>query len=87
MDIMSDDEFDLLDELYFVQSYQDLKEELNWEDSRLLTTIHSLYQKEWVRCFKNVTEEIFGEEVRLDKEFSGYHFLATKAGLLAHNGR
>jgi len=36
---MSDEEFDLLDELYFVQPYAVLQEALGWEDSQLLDTL------------------------------------------------
>jgi hypothetical protein len=87
MDHMTDEEFDLLDELYFVHSYQEIKEQLSWEDDILVRTLKKLLEKEWIRCFKNVTEEIFGSEIRLNNEFQSYHYLATKAGLLAHNGR
>ncbi len=72
MENMSDLEFDLLDELYFVQSYQYLQETLNWDDQTLKSTLQHLYDKAWINLL---------EQGQL------YHYLATKAGLLAHNLR
>lgn len=57
---MTDDEFDLLDELYFLQSYEYLKNKLDWEDQRLLFTLESLLKKGWIKCYSGPEEEIFG---------------------------
>jgi hypothetical protein len=81
---MSDDEFDLLDELYFLQSFQYLKETLDWEDERLLRTLQRLLEKGWIKCFHSPDKEVFGA---IDLSDQGLHlyYLATKAGLLKHN--
>ena len=81
---MSEEEFDLMDELYFVQPYHYLKEELGWEDEKLLATLQLLIDKEWVKCFFNVDEEV-KDNFNLEKEGKEYYYLATKAGLMEHN--
>jgi hypothetical protein len=81
---MSDDEYDLLDELYFVQSFAYLKEALDWEDEKLLVTLQRLFDKEWIRCYVTPDEEIF-EKTSLRTSGKDYFYLATKKGLLSHN--
>lgn len=81
---MSDEEFDLMDELYFVQPYNYLKETLEWEDKLLLTTLATLYSQGYVKCFSSPDSELFSE-VDIEKEGESLYFLATKKGLMAHN--
>ncbi|WP_162415958.1 hypothetical protein [Cyclobacterium roseum] len=81
---MTDDEFDLLDELYFLQSYEYLKNNLGWEDERLLFTLESLLKKEWIKCFSGPEEEIFGSP-SLTTKGKELYYLASKQGLLNHN--
>ncbi|GGZ40556.1 hypothetical protein GCM10007049_37300 [Echinicola pacifica] len=81
---MSEDEFDLLDELYFVQSYDYLKGELGWEDGLLLSTLQQLLKMEYIKCLINPDQELHGD-IDLTEAGKEYYFLATKKGLLAHN--
>jgi hypothetical protein len=81
---MTDEEFDLLDELYFVQSYQYLKETLGWEDDMLLATLQLLYQKKFIKCLRQPDEEIF-EKVDIIREGTDLFYLASKKGLMEHN--
>lgn len=81
---MSDEEFDLLDELYFVQPYSYLKESLGWEDPQLLETLSSLYQKSFIKCLSTPDSERF-DQVDLKSEGKQLYYLATKKGLMAHN--
>jgi hypothetical protein len=80
---MSDEEFDVLDELYFVQPYAFLQETLAWEDKRLLDTLTSLVEKGWVKCFTEPDQECF-EAVNLQVVGKELLYLATKKGLMAH---
>jgi hypothetical protein len=83
---MTEDEFDLLDELYFVHPFNYLTDTLGWEDDRLISTLESLYQKSYIKCLKEPDDEIF--EVRdFNVQLKDMYFLATKKGLMAHNGR
>lgn len=81
---MSDREFDLLDELYFVQPYSYLQESLGWEDEVLLETLTSLYTKGMIKCLSGPDEERF-DQVNIFVEGKSLYFLATKKGLMAHN--
>lgn len=83
---MNDQEIDLLDELYFVQSYKEVKSALDWQDEVLQKHLFSLNQKEYIKMLINQDEEYDG--VRdLDKiPWNDLYFLATKKGLLEHNG-
>jgi hypothetical protein len=82
---MNDLENDLLDEIYFVQSYKDLAANLGWNDDAILETLVSLYAKQWIRCYKTPTEEILSEEIDLESDYKKYYYLASKKGLFAHN--
>jgi hypothetical protein len=81
---MTDDEFDLLDELYFVQPYSYLKDTLGWDDARLLATLKTLQSKSWIKCLFSPDDEVFGE-VDFEKDGTGLFYLATKKGLMEHN--
>ncbi|TAE75595.1 MAG: hypothetical protein EAZ85_02035 [Bacteroidetes bacterium] len=83
---MTDLEFDILDELYFVQSYTELQEKLNFSDNILKKNLQNLIEKTWVKCFNTNREEIFEFNiVDFEKNFATLHYLATKEGLLQHN--
>ena len=82
---MSDLEYDVLDELYFVQSYDYLKTTLSWEDDMLRDTLKKLVDKGWIKCYTNPNDEIFGNEIDFETEYRKYFYLASKAGLFAHN--
>lgn len=81
---MSDEEFDLLDELYFVQSYSYLKDTLGWEEHLILKTLTQLYSKSYIKCLTEPDQERF-DQVDISKEGTSLYFLATKKGLMAHN--
>ncbi len=81
---MNEEEFDLIDELYFVQPYSYLKETLHWEDEKLLAILQGVVEKEWVKCFYSPDEEVF-EKPDLLREGKNLFYLATKKGLLRHN--
>ena len=80
---MSDEEFELIDELYFVQSYDYLKQELDWEDEKLLFILQKLVDKEWISCFSSPDEEVFDPDI--PHKGKTYFYLASKRGLLEHN--
>ena len=81
---MTDEEFDLLDELYFVQPFEYLQSALGWDDELILTTLDSLYKNGMIKCLAQPDEERF-DRVNISKEGKNLFFLATKKGLMAHN--
>ena len=76
-----------MDELYFVQPYQHLLAELEMEDAELKSVLMSLIDKGWVKFFLSMEEEALSDELQMDTKYREYFYLATKAGLMAHNGR
>ena len=81
---MTDLEFDLLDELYFVISFQEILAELSWSTEVLSEELEKLLHKEWIKTIERETML----ELTLVPPTADYHkylFLATKKGLLAHN--
>ena len=83
--MMNNIEFDILDELYFIQSYDHLKITLKFSDELLKQSLRRLIAQGWVTCFSSPTEELAFESDEFEKDYRNYHYLATKAGLLAHN--
>jgi hypothetical protein len=82
---MSEHEFLVLDELYFVISFQELMDNLEIPESEVVSTLKVLHGKGWLRCYTPNGEQVDEEKTDLDRSFSNYHYLATKAGLKAHN--
>lgn len=84
---MTDKEFDVLDELYFLTSFDDLFKNCNLTAEELKEILESLLQKGWVKCLKNKDEEIPDHELDFENCFKEYDYLATKSGLFAHNSQ
>lgn len=82
---MTDDEFNVLDELYFVRSYAELKELVSYSDDALIPILKSLHHQAWIKFLINVDEEWSPDQDLSDQQFLELYFLATKKGLLAHN--
>lgn len=85
--LMTETEFDVLDELYFIQSFEALAQSLAMPETGLKETLHSLLQKGWIKCLQSASGEWPAEETEFEKQYKNYYYLATKAGLLAHNSR
>jgi len=83
---LTDDEFDLLDELYFVQDYSLLKNELGWADERIMLTLDSLYKKAFIKLLLDHDAEFHSNETGESIPWKELYFLASKQGLKAHNG-
>ncbi|NJO00737.1 MAG: hypothetical protein HC880_02750 [Bacteroidia bacterium] len=85
---MTDLEFDILDELYFVQSFTYIQSQVGTEEATLKAGLAILLEKGWIRCFKSHQDEVVTEdELDFSTHYQDYYYLATKEGLLAHNTR
>ena len=84
---MTEGEFVVLDELYFVQSYAELQESTRLQEKELNEVLNAMLAKGWVRCLSNRAGEPVANTQALPGMFRDYYYLATKAGLLAHNSR
>lgn len=81
---MTDEEFDILDELYFVTSYHDLSGRLEMRKDELNRRLIALFEKGWVRVFKSPNDTRDFETVN-EKILPESYLLASKSGLKAHN--
>ena len=79
---------DILDELYFVTSFRNLKNALEMPEETLCPELKKLLALEFVKSFfpDPDTEITFAPEA-FDRDCKRYFYLATKKGLLAHNSR
>ena len=50
-----------------------------------LDDVKKLHQKKWLRCYNHLGEQLDDESINLKLSYANYHYLATKAGLKAHN--
>ncbi|WP_421871961.1 transporter [Marinoscillum sp.] len=82
---MSDAEFDVLDQLYFVTQMKQIQEETSISSSELIPVLERLHQKGWIKIMETVDEEVSEKEIDLKNRAQQYFYLATKEGLLAHN--
>ena len=83
---MTNIEYDVLDELYFVLTYQELSLKLGIDSIVLEEVIKNLFQKGWIKLI----EKESGEEIELMDATTlfqnpSYVLLATKLGLKIHN--
>ena len=83
---MTDLEYDLLDELYFVISFDALQKALNWEKLSIQEQLKNLLEKQWVKCIEPTTMIDVAVDVVIQDHHS-YLYLATKKGLLAHHSK
>ena len=84
---MTDLEYDVLNELYFVVPFSQLQGTLELEEGELKVVLQALLRKGWVKCFSDQHHELDTGETNFPRQFKNYFYLATKAGLLAHHGK
>ncbi|MFC5269951.1 hypothetical protein [Adhaeribacter terreus] len=85
---MTETEADILDELYFVTSFKALDQTLNLDAETLCENLKALVEQGYVKCFfPDPDTEIDLVPETFAANCTSYFFLATKAGLLAHNSR
>lgn len=80
---MTEEEFDVLDELYFIISFEDLISRLEIDRVSLASILSGLKEKDWLRVYSEVDEEVVKPD--LTKSYESYLYLASKKGLMAHN--
>lgn len=82
---MSDLEYDVLDELYFLIHFKELTTAIGLGDDDLKPVLMKLHRKEWLRCYTEPEMELNENEIDLEVNFRNYYYLASKEGLTAHN--
>ncbi len=83
---MTDLEFRIIDELYFVSSFKTLQAECGLAPAQLSETLQQLLEAGFVKAFfPDPDTEVSPAEAIENINLRNCFFLATKAGLLAHN--
>lgn len=83
---MTDLEFDILDELYFVTSYAELQKKTMLDANLLNQNLIQLINKEYVNYFL-AADGVQNPAMDLNTSISKLYFLASKKGLFAHNSK
>ncbi|WP_084370840.1 hypothetical protein [Reichenbachiella faecimaris] len=81
---MSDLEFDILDELYFLIHFNDMKAALGLSDEDLKPILAKMVRKNWLRCYSEPDVELDPGSIDIEINFRKYYYLASKEGLKAH---
>ena len=85
---MTDTEFDIIDELYFVTSFQQLADALVITPEKLSQNLQALLQQGYIKCFyPDPDTEVEYNAANFNQQYLRYYFLATKTGLMTHNSR
>ena len=84
---MSEAEYDIMDQLYFVTSFDDIRDLSEVKQTVLTEVLWKFISRGWVKCFSDPENEIEVAEGDFMTNFAKYHYLASKQGLLAHNVR
>ena len=84
---MSEEEFDIMDELYFVTSFADVRDLSGIAETTVVAILWKFINNGWVKCFEGPENEISVAEGDFKTNYTKYHYLASKQGLLAHNIR
>lgn len=86
-DTMNELEFEVLDQIYFVESFAKIQQAVKTDETTLKNTLKTMIEKDWVKCFLNQFSEVVSSTEGFEDNFRNYYYLATKEGLLAHNSR
>ena len=81
---MTNIEYAIIDELYFVISFKELLAQLDFDKELLENELRKLYQKGWIRIYDGIDKEL-ENHVLLDESFSKYRFFVSEKGLSEHN--
>ncbi|RDC63339.1 hypothetical protein [Adhaeribacter pallidiroseus] len=85
---MTEREFDIIDELYFVTSFRQLADALNLPLEELSAGLQALARQGYIKCFyPDPDTEVEYNPVNFNQQCAQYYYLATKKGLMIHNSR
>ncbi len=81
---MTDLEFVIIDELYFICNFNELLFNTSIEIQELKSTLWQLLEQDLIKCLVEEEEQNISL-VDFELNFKKYHYIASKKGLLAHN--
>ncbi|MBC7451104.1 MAG: transporter [Cytophagales bacterium] len=82
---MTDTEFELIDQLYFVQSFHDLSNSMGMNEKELTEALKNVFGKGWMKVLDKHTDAEIADMQVWEKDLTNFYYLATKKGLFAHN--
>ena len=82
---MTNTQFEIIDELYFINSFDELRSKLDLNDTVLKVELRELIKIGWVKCVDLHDGNDIPAPADALAHPEAYHYLATKAGLMAHN--
>ena len=84
---MNDLEYVILDELYFVVTFEELLRKTGLPEEALKAELINLLKKGWLKIVDLETDVEVEDHITIEKDYKKYNYLASKAGLFAHNSR
>jgi AICAR transformylase/IMP cyclohydrolase PurH len=88
-DTLTSLQYEILDKIYFVESYKQILEEVHSPANIIADEIKNMIVKRWVQVLvydENIKDYVKTEIYDTDN-LQNYFFLITKEGLLKHHGR
>ncbi|MEM6629743.1 MAG: hypothetical protein AAF694_08720 [Bacteroidota bacterium] len=87
-EMLTDLQFDILDTLYFVEPFEKIIEEVNTTRPILIDELRTMIDRGWIQVmeFDKGQGDYFRTSIFDTDKLETYFFLATKEGLLKHNG-
>ena len=82
---MTDEEYEIIDQLYFVVGYAELAGTATLQPVVIRQVLWDIIEKGWVKCLSGPETEIWPDEDEFARNYSNYYYLATKKGLFKHN--
>jgi hypothetical protein len=82
---MTDIEYDILDELYFIKTLAQLRNTFQDLGTDLVQELWKLIDKKWVKALDELENEMVLTKDEYLKNCENLRFNATKKGLLVHN--
>lgn len=86
--VLNDLQFQILDSLYFVESFAHVLDEAGAPRPVVIDELRTMIDRGWIQVMQFEPER--GDYVRTaifdTDHMQTYHYLATKEGLLKHNG-
>lgn len=83
---MTELEFDILDEMYFIISFDQLLKTVSCSEAELKEVLQKLLNKGWIKLAEPIeSQTVPPVQFNISANPHRYHYLITKEGLLAHN--
>lgn len=83
---MTQEENTLLDNMYFISSFDELKEMSQLDEQKIKDVLKAMILKEWVSVYEDPSGDPLTGLINFEEGFRNYFYLSTKKGMMAHHG-